>query len=682
MAYANLASNPATTAPGAPFGARAEIVPSMPLPDLNAPGGPAFVARMRGEATSNFMGILCNSGLPPRLDILNAMRSIDSSSILRLIDSGVVTWPQDDNHYYAFAFQRPLAPRFMHNLDEHHQAMSEDAVNHYFVTPMINALSEMQRTGVVHNAIRPTNIFWRVGGATPPQLGECLSAPAGYGQPVIFETLERAMSLPMGRGTGVHVDDCYAFGVTLAFLVLGHNPFQGMDDNAIIQMKIERGSFGAIVGNKRLSATHIELLRGLLTDDARQRWTATDLEMWQSGRRLTPKNTDTGRRASRHIDFAGKQYWQVRPLAAGLAAHVMEAVQFIESGTLDKWMRRALGDEERANDLSEAQQSLKESGKTANYEEQLVARTCIALDPAGPIRYRGLSVMPSGIANMVVDASMTGNNVQALSEIIASQLVTFWVDMQKDSKTELVPLGQQFERMRGIIEKSTFGNGFERVIYELNPALPCLSPILRSQYVISPKTMLPALERLSSSPSRAREPMDRHIAAFLIVRERRSELLFDAMTQPETSPRRGVALLTLYGEMQYKHGPDSLPGLSQWLLPLVEPSIQRYLGKALKEKLQKQAREIANRGDISALLRLLDDPRRIEHDRQDFMAARMLYLNILKEVTIIEGKLANREEVVKSAGKPLAASISSFLAILLICVALARAGFQYMMGML
>ena len=504
---------------GVPLGARAEIYPSMALPDFNAVGGPAFAARIKGEAGMDSMAIICNTGLPPRIDALTSMRSIDHPAVLRLLDSGVVLWPSDGMHYFAIAYQRPGSPRFKQSIDEPHQPISEDAVNHYFVAPLIGALVEFLRTGAVHNAIRPTNIFWRIGVGAPPQLGDSLSAPAGLGQPALFETIERALSAPMGRGSGAHVDDCYAFGVTLALLILGQNPLRGLDERGVIQAKIERGTFGALIGNNRLSGTHSEILRGLLTDDARQRWTGGELEQWLSGRRLTPKNTDAGRRASRHLEFSGKEYWQIRPLADALSTQPGEAMRIIENGTLDKWMRRAMGDEERADALHDAQSSLKEIGKQAFYENQMVARACIALDPPAPIRYRGISVMPGGICNMLVEALSTGSNVQGLSEIISTQLVTFWVNMQKELKTDLVPLGQLFERMRGIIERTSLGNGPERVVYELNPGLPCLSPMLRAQYVVTPKTLLPALERIAVQPNRPHEPMDRHIAAFLIVRE-------------------------------------------------------------------------------------------------------------------------------------------------------------------
>jgi hypothetical protein len=679
MAPPDAAPMPAVT--GAPFGTgvtlgvRVEMYPSAPLPDFNAAGGPAFAARFKGDAGSELMAILCNSHMPPRHDALASMRNIDHPAIVRLIEGGVVVWPSDGARYFALAYQRPAAPRFKQSIDETHTPLSEDSANHQFLTPLIGALNELLRTGTVHNAIRPTNIFWRPGGAAP-QLGECLSTPAGLTQPVLFETLERGMANPVGRGTGTHADDCYAFGVTMALFILGHNPLHGLDDRAIIQSKIERGTFNTLVGNTRLSGSHGELLRGLLTDDARQRWTATELEQWLGGRRLTPKNTEAGRRSSRALEFAGKEYWQVRPLAEAFASHPPEAARIIDNGSLDKWLRRSLGDEERAESVEEAKSGLRDQGKMLHYEDILVSRVCVALDPSAPIRYRGLAVMPAGIGTMMVDAILTGGSLQGLSEIISNQLVTFWVNMQREMKTNLVPLGQQFERVRGLLEKTSFGNGVERAVYELELGLACLSPILRTQYVTTPKTLMSALERMAGAPNRAREPMDRHIAAFLIVREKRSEALFESMTAPEASPRRGIALLTLFSELQYRYGPEMLPNLSQWLMPLIDISVRRYLGKAQREKVQKQVREAATRGNLATLLRLVDDPERVEQDRQQFLAARLLYLSTLKEINLIEARLANRESVVHSEGKPIAASVSGFLAVLFGLLAVLRVLWQ------
>ena len=540
---------------------------------------------------------------------------------------------------------------------------------------MIGGLVALAHSGIVHNAIRPTNIFWRMGNAAPPQIGECLSTPAGLGQPVIFEPIERALASPLGRGVGIHADDCYAFGVTLAFLVMGRNPLQGIEDQEIIDLKMQRGSFVTIIGNHRLSPSHIEILRGLLADDARQRWGASDLEQWQSGRRMTPKSSDTGRRAARHFDFLGKEYWQARHLAVALANNISEAAKIIENESLNKWLRRAMNDDDRANDMANIISDLKQNGKTGNYEDQLVARVCIVLDPAAPIRYRGISLMPMGISSLLAEAALNGNNISILSEIIATQLVGLWIEMQKDNKSDHVAMGQLFDRMKGLIEKTSFGNGIERITYEANQGLPCLSPSIRNQYVTTSKMLLPALEFVAASGARPKEPIDRHIAAFLIVRDRRGEAQLSTLSSPEGSLRRGLALLTILSELQSRNGPESLPHLAAWLAPIAESAIRRFISKTLREAVQKQIKEAVTSGDLVKLLRLVDDSRRIDNDKRDFAAARMLYLNIQKEIAGLEVKLRNRDSVVLGAGKPMAASISSFLAIILICAAVVRALF-------
>lgn len=652
---------------------RMVVYPDRPLPDLDSVSGPAFAARYRGDTSQELAAILCSRGFFPRLESVNSMRAIDCASLLPLRDAGVLHWPAQNAHYTALVYDRPLAGRYWQTLDETHATMTEDSVNHFFVAPLIKALLEFQRMGLMHGGIRPTNIFWREGSATAPQLGEALSAPAGVGQPAMFETIERAMCQPVARGVGYHADDCYALGMTLAMVILGHNPYKGMDDRAILNAKMEKGTFGSVVGSRRLSSGYIELLRGLLMDDARQRWTAEDLDQWITGRRLTPKSSDAGRRASRVFSLAGKDYWHIRPLAAALAENVSEAVKLIEDGSLEKWLTRALADAEKAKNVAEAVHQIKESGKTAHYADQLVARVCIALDPAAPIRYRGIAVMPNGVGALLADSIVKNANLQTLSEIISGQFVTFWVNMQKDAKTDLVPLAQLYERMRPFAEKAAFGNGLERVAYELNPALPCLSPMLQRECVASPKSLLAALERAAASGPPAAEPMDRHIAAFLGARDKRREALFGAMGPGESSLRRGLALLSLFGEMQYRYGPDQVPRLAAWLMPLLEPCVKRYLSKPFREKVRRQAKEAVERGDLSLLLRRVDDPARVHGDEQDFLNARLMYQNIRKEMTIIESEIKDREKVMRETGRPVAATLASFFAILLMAVTLGRA---------
>src|SRR5262249_55719702 len=162
------------------------------------------------------------------------------------------------------------------------------------------------------------------------------------------------------------------------------------------------------------------------------------------------------------------------------------------------------------------------------------------------------------------------------------------------------------------------------------------------------------------------------IAAFLIVRDRRSEILLETMSAPENSPRRALAMLTIFSEMQIRHGPENLPKLAQWLSPLLEPAAKRYFGKQLRTSVHKQIVDAAERGDLTGLARIADNPQRVQRDEEEFVAARLLYLNILKEINALEGRMASRDKIVEDTGRPLAATISSLIALLAGMFAIAR----------
>src|SRR6185436_11486408 len=130
------------------LGGRVDVFPDSPLPDLNGPGGPAFTARFRGDASSDLVAFVCTSALPPRVEFVNTMRLVDNPSVMRLKETGVLHWPAHNAHYYTLVYERPVAPRYRHGLDATFPSMSEDAINHYFVIPMISALQEFQRTGI------------------------------------------------------------------------------------------------------------------------------------------------------------------------------------------------------------------------------------------------------------------------------------------------------------------------------------------------------------------------------------------------------------------------------------------------------------------------------------------------------------------------------------------------------
>ncbi len=156
------------------------------------------------------------------------------------------------------------------------------------IKPIAEGLIELGLKGITHRAIRPDNLYFVDEQKTKIVLGDCVTSVHAQDQPVLVETIESGMAQPSGRGTGNSSADMSAFGASVLIIALGRNPLAGVPDAEIVRRKIQIGSYSALVGDERVPVALIECLRGMLTDDAEQRWQATNIDLWLNGKRLTP----------------------------------------------------------------------------------------------------------------------------------------------------------------------------------------------------------------------------------------------------------------------------------------------------------------------------------------------------------------------------------------------------------
>lgn len=648
------------------LGERYEILPSSPIPALNAVGGHAYAARSGRDKRGEPFAIVCHAATLPRVDVASTVSSFDNQVHMRLLDWGVVDWPADRGRRYALVFERPAGRRLMNSINETAEPIAEDHLTRQIIHPLVSGLKELSSRGVVHGAIRPNNLFYRDLASGGLMLGECVSAPPGFGQPVLLETVERGMASPAGRGNGSIADDLYSLGVTLLILLLGRNPVAHLDDEAVLQAKIERGSYPALVGQMRLPLAINEVVRGLLVDDPKQRWSLQDLDLWVAGRRLSPKQPQVSRRAARPLEFQGQDYWHCRTLGRAFAKHVVPASAVIESGELDKWLRRSMGDDARAEAVANAIQTAG-TGKGGTMSERLVSRVCMALDPTAPIRYRSRAMMPDGVGGMLADAFMRGESPQPVAEVMAAQLPMFWVNVQSDFKPEFVPMVQNFDQVRSFLDRTAFGLGVERVLYEMNPTMPCLGPMVAKQLPTTPGELLRALDWVGSGGERYKDPIDRHVAAFLAVRHKRTdELLYTQLGSSVEPLRRVIAMLQILAEVQARTGVDSLTHLAGWMVALLEPAFRRFHSRPQQELVRKQADSAMHSGRLGELLKIVDDPDALRRDKLEFEAAQIAYREADAEINKLRQTIGDRTSIIETSGRQVAAIASSLLSTVLV----------------
>lgn len=647
---------------------RFSINAAQPLLQLNSPTAPAFHCQMRSDPARPLFALLCDPDVPPRTDVMEALRSFNLPGMLKLADWGMVDWTPERRRRFAIIVERPGGARVYPDLTQPQQPLSEEELVTNLLTPLLSTLRELAGRMVSHRAIRPDNIFYTDASRRTMVLGECLSSPPGYDQPAVFEMVESAMAHPTGRGSGNQSNDLYSLGVTLLFLLLGRNPVADMDTERVLANKIEFGTYAALVGQQRLPLAMMEPLRGLLTDDPRERWTVTDLDMWLSGRRLSPKQPKLPQRASRPYVFQEVEYFNTRALAMVMANDFQEAVPHIRSKQLDAWLRRSLNDEPRAEAMQAAvSASNSASGRTG--EDRLVARALIPLDPQAPVRYRGFGVMVDGIGPALAAAMNHREHRQIISEIIASRLPIHWVAAQGKPKAEDLRAVQLLERLPQIIDQQAIGFGVERCLYELNPSERCQSALFERDYVTDIGQVIGALESVARDQDRPDWPLDRHIVAFVAARARRlNDDVIRSLGNPDPETR-GMATLRMLASVQDQTNAPPAPALAQWIAQLMAPVVNGYHHRKRREKMAERVRRVASDGMLTELLAVVDDESERTADRLGFNEAAAEYRAIDYSLKTFESETDKRREEGRLLGEQIAAAVAGVLVSLTTAIA-------------
>ncbi len=512
--------------------------------------------------------------------------------------------------------------------------------------PAAMALAEMLARGLTHRAIHPANLY-RVGGRDPVTLGPFWATPAGSLQPALFEPPYMARCLPNGRGDGSIADDVYALGVTLLSYALGRVPLAGLDDAEILARKLEFGSFTALTSQAVLTPLITDLLRGMLAEDPDHR-PSPGLLLRPEQARARRVGTRPPRRAEQPLKLDGLNAWSARQLAHGLSMRPERGHSLLKSGEVERWLRRCLGDPQLGMRVEEITRQKEDDTDTdrPRAEGLLLMRCIAAIDPLAPLIWRGVAIQPDGLV-----AALAGNTQDVagpLEEVITAQAVGEFCKVSQRAIAPAELQGSEREWTQWLASKGVAG-GRRRLTYGMNPMMACTSPLLGGRPVVRAAELLPALEDASATADRTRPPIDSHVAAFLAARlEPALSSDLKRLASFAAAPDR-LCILRLFGRLQASHRTAPLPGLAGWLLASGFASLEEWHNRKTRAVLQDRLNDAAQRGDIPAMLGVVDDEaaKRADHDATAAVRARVKQLKTLLEAT---ARLPEHGEAAQSLG--------------------------------
>lgn len=632
------------------------IDPAAPLSELDLPNAQAFAVSDRRDPARTLYALICNPDLTPRVDEMRSLRGASTVGLLPLIEWGVVEWPPIDRRTVAVIYQRPMGGKFVRGLSETRKPIDPMDAKDTIVAPLYSALRELASRNVVHRAIRPDNLYYLDESCTQIVIGDCTTTPPAYDQHALFETISAAMTPPAGRGRGDFRNDMYSFGSTLMFMIAGRNPASTLDENAIIDQKIADSSFKVLVGENSLNDTMLELLRGLLSDEAKDRWNLEKLDLWVSGRRMTPGQMTRSRKAKQPFEFAGKKFTQKRSLARAIGANWDAALKIAREGVIEVWLRHSLEDKDTAERIGSAVRDATADEVNKGMDDNiLLSRICMLLDPTGPIRFRNFIAMPDGFGTVVEsDPAMA----QPFSEIIRKELVRYWTEAQPEYLPDHTIQLETARNLEKYLRQPAMGSGIERCLYELNPSTPCRSPLIERDYVLDIADVLPALDRASKRVDKSTQPVDRHIAAFVKSRfDQNVDKQLDALMDGNRE-RATLGMLSLLAMLQWRLGPETLFGLCSWVGGIAQPAINSYHSRTQRKRLEREMPKLVRRGSLPDIYNLLEDKEQRDTDNSGYEVAINEFRQAQAEIIDIETGEERRQVEARLYGQQTAAIIS------------------------
>jgi len=648
---------------------RFEIDLDAPVPALNSPRAEAYEARDRENSRASLYGLVVSPGTAWRGAAAHAALEIRHPALLQLHALGPYT-VKGGKRAAVLVLERPPGPR----LSVRSAPLDDQLVRTVVLPGLLDGLSGLHGHGVRHRAIRPSNLFWADERKESIILGECYSAPPGHDQASDYEPIERAGASLQGRGEGSDAVDLFAVGATLAEL-LSPPTTEKPDPTTRLLLRMERGSFEALASHVHCTGALRELLAGLLIDDAGRRWTIEEVRTWLLNPRANAPAVVRPRDGTRPYSVHGKGATQPRGIAHLFAQNVDAARQDLQKGQLVRWLRSSLGEHDIADEIEKHIGRADELARgRRTIDEDQVARVCCLLDPVGPVRFRGLSIMLDGFGPALAQAVLAEDEEaqKSITTMLTLGLPTLAL-RGPNAPAAQKALEAVHQSLRGHLRSKQPEAGIERCLYELESELPCLSPIVREQLPIGVHRFLAVLDRYASTVQVfAQRPLDRHALAYVSARLE-ADLLKKARAKSfamRTGPSEAITDLAMLAMFQIQSDAKPTPNLARWLLERVVPSLEGLRNKGRRQRLIRALKQKAQEGDLAALLEALLDPREFRADEDEFRSAANRYHALGQQIDALARAHIKRAQIAGHFGRRIAAGLGTAVFVVACFVAL------------
>lgn len=657
------AEDNSATAGGDLIDGRYAVRVDAPLPQLDTAGGKAYRVTDQTGKPADLYAIVHHPHVPHRQDVVRNLLRAPVSGMLNPVAQQIVRPARDHPERLVTLVEMPPGPPLI--TAETTSGGGPHFIRDVVLPYLLDALTALAELGIPHRAIRPDNIFFATESRESVVLGQGFSSPPGADQPPDLETLGRMTAHPHGRGTGNQSDDIFALGGTLMCVFLGVLPDESEVDD-LLRARLARGSFWTLARGREVPGILGTLLRGLLNDDIAERWQTEEIRQWLDGGTPSRRAVTKLWTFSRPVTFRRKSYADRRLLANELASYPLEGAPFLRGLEYPKWAQNMMTSEvfsERVQRVL-AVRPEPDTSRSRHGDHALVARVCSHLDPLGPVRFRGTRIAIDGVGPAMAHGLTSGetNAPQYFKDFFSIGVLPSIIEIVMETNSAAKFAGPTLLDATHHATGTTMSAGVLRVLYMLNPSLPCQSPGLGGQWVADPAALLRAIDARASNRPEISRLLDAHVLAFFADRVEGASSFIDRIGAASKDPVHMVGTiihLLAYLQRQLKCGP--LPNLSELIVRNIQPLIKSLKSRTRRDGLLKRLEKLGREGDLEALEARANLAEIRPRDMREFRAAQDRVRRLESEIKSLKRPVKPSDPAAQASGYRVAAGIGWLL---------------------
>lgn len=615
-----------------------------PIPELNTTLAKAYAVTDEKNSTRELYAMIGKDGVPVRQRAIKALLGLQHPNMVELVAAGRVELTSPQTIAYALVFTRPRGQTLTSFLREKAKGLPERTVIADMIAPINQVLLAFREKEICHGRIHPDKIY--IGERIT--VGECLSEPCGYSQPGIYEAPERITATPFGKGDGDNYSDVYSLAVLTLHLLRPQYLQSLPEENSLIPHLLSSGPYLTLVRTLEFSDTLTDLFRGALNEKKHERWDSQDVRQWLDGKKYNLIPPSTPRDGARPFTFNKQEFYNGKALAHAFHRNWDMAVTELKTNQLARWIELSMHKPQIAEQIHRVSRvTTTDSNAPAKLNNELVARTIIVLDGTGPMRIRSLAAHIEGLGAAMADYYLhrKQDELGYFTELMESDLHSFWYDQHKDHhSTEISNALFRLHKLRGLMRYTALGFGMERILYDLNPSLPCQSPLVLRYHCMTLEELLLALDHIARDKNKDNTPIDRHIAGFIASRiDLGKEIkIAELASMPHLASHPKLVGLRLLGLAQEKAKKSNLPGLAHWAALEAWPLFESIHNRSMRKRLQADLKRKAQTGQIDQILLLLANTDITRKDTNGFQRAQQRFHRNAARIVALKDKEMHR----------------------------------------